>query len=69
MRENYERARALCEDVGHAGQLFAIVHAVWYAQLGSAEADGAWRSVDDLARIAASLNAVEFRLRETWPVA
>ena len=63
VRENYERARALCEDVGDARQLFAIVHAMWYAQLGGAEADGAWRSVDDLARIAASLDTVEFGLR------
>jgi adenylate cyclase len=63
VRENYERARALCENVGHARQLFAIVHAVWYAQLGGAEADGARRSVEDLARIAASLDTVEFGLR------
>src|SRR4030095_13219701 len=63
VRENYERARGLCEVVGDARQLFAIVHAVWYTQLGGAEADGAWRSVDDLARIATSLNEVEFRLR------
>lgn len=56
VRENYDRARALCEAGGNVRQLFEIVHAVWYWQLGGAEADGARQSVDELARIAERLD-------------
>jgi DNA-binding winged helix-turn-helix (wHTH) protein/tetratricopeptide (TPR) repeat protein len=63
VRENYERARTLCEKVGDARQLFEIVHAAWYRQLGGAETDGARRSAEELARISESLGGVEFRWR------
>ena len=63
VRDNYERARALCEDVGEARQLFEIVHAVWYAQMVRSDLEGAQASADELARIADQQNATEFRLR------
>jgi len=64
VRENYARARTLCEKVGHARQLFEIVHAAWYRELGGDEADGAWQSVEELGRIAEGLDA-DFRWRAT----
>jgi DNA-binding winged helix-turn-helix (wHTH) protein/tetratricopeptide (TPR) repeat protein len=63
VRENFERAGALCTGVGEARQLFEIVHAVWYAQSAVGELEGARRSVDELARIAERHQAAEFHLR------
>ncbi len=63
VRHNYERARALCLDVGDARQLFEIVHATWYAQIVGAELDAAEQTVDELARFAELQNGAEFRLR------
>jgi adenylate cyclase len=57
VRDNYARARTLCEKVADPRQLFEIVHAAWYRQLAGAEADGARQSVEELARIAAGLEA------------
>ena len=63
VRENYARARALCEEVGDARQLFEIVHAIWNPQLAGPDEAGARRSVEDLARIAGQLNTVEYEFR------
>jgi DNA-binding winged helix-turn-helix (wHTH) protein/tetratricopeptide (TPR) repeat protein len=63
VRENYDRARVLCETVGNVRQLFEIVHAVWYWQLGGAEGDGARESVDELARIAERLDGTWYHWR------
>lgn len=63
VRANYARARTLCEGVGDARQLFEIVHGVWYPQLAGTADGKAWRSVENLARIAGQLNAVEYELR------
>jgi hypothetical protein len=35
VRDNYERARALCVSEAHARQLFETTHAVWYAQMNA----------------------------------
>jgi DNA-binding winged helix-turn-helix (wHTH) protein/tetratricopeptide (TPR) repeat protein len=63
VKENYMRARALCEKVGDARQLFEIVHAVWYPQLAGTGDAEARRSVEDLRRIARQLNTLEYELR------
>lgn len=63
VRQNYERARTLCLDVGDTRQLFEIVHATWYAQTNNAELDAAQRTVDELARIAELQDGAEFRRR------
>jgi DNA-binding winged helix-turn-helix (wHTH) protein len=63
VRENCERTRALCEEVGDARQLFQIVEALWYPQLAGTDEAAARRSIDDLARIARQLNTAEHRLR------
>jgi DNA-binding winged helix-turn-helix (wHTH) protein len=63
VRDNYERARALCRDEGNARQLFEIVHAVWYAQMVGAKFDAAREAVAELARISEGQTAPEFRLR------
>jgi DNA-binding winged helix-turn-helix (wHTH) protein len=60
---NYDRAHTLCEAVGDARQLFEVVHAAWYARLAGTAAEGARQSVDELARIAEDLEALEFRWR------
>ena len=63
VRANYERARALCEDVGDERQLFEVVHAVWYAQTVGSKLDAAQETADALVRIAKRQHAPEFRLR------
>src|SRR5262249_15625317 len=63
VRDNYERARALCVNEAHARQLFEIVHAVWYAQMVASKFEGARASIDELARIADGQQGPEFRLR------
>src|SRR5262249_12668288 len=63
VRENYERACALCEEVGDARHLFAIVEALWHPQLAGTDEAGARRSVEHLARIAERVNTAEYELR------
>jgi predicted ATPase len=63
VRENAERAHALCEEVGDARQLFAVVEALWYPQLSGTDEAGARRSVENLARIAGRVNTLEYKLR------
>jgi len=63
VRDNYARARTLCEDEANARQLFEIIHAVWYAQMARFEFDAARESVAELARIAHQQSVREFRLR------
>jgi DNA-binding winged helix-turn-helix (wHTH) protein/predicted ATPase len=63
VRENYQRARALCEQVGDARHLFEVVEALWYPQLAGTDEAPARRSVEDLARIAERVNTLEHTLR------
>ncbi|MFN8643574.1 MAG: AAA family ATPase [Candidatus Binatia bacterium] len=62
VRVNYDRARALCEAAGDDRQLFEIVSAIWYVQLGQ-RVDDARRNLEVLARIADRLDAPELRGR------
>ena len=57
VKENYDRARALCEKVGAARQLFEIVHAAWYRHLAGADQGETRRVVEELAGIAERLGA------------
>jgi DNA-binding winged helix-turn-helix (wHTH) protein len=63
VRDNYERARALCEDTEHARQLFEIIQAVWYAQNARFEFDAGRESAAELARIAHRQSAPDLILR------
>lgn len=59
---NLDRARALCEAAGDDRQLFEIVSAIWYVQLGG-RADDAHRSLELLAGIADRVDVPEIRRR------
>ena len=63
VRDNYERARALCDDSGDARPLFEVVHAVWYAQMGSSRFRAARETLDEIIRIAGQQPEPEFRFR------
>src|SRR5262249_2850728 len=63
VRENYERARTLCEELGNAPQLFETVHALWYPQLAGSDEAGARRGIDELVRIAGRVNTADVKLR------
>ncbi len=60
VKENYQRARPLCEVVGDARQLFEVVTALSYSQLDGTE-EGMRRSLDELSRVAASADAPDLR--------
>ena len=61
--ENNDRARALCERAGDDRQLFEVVSAIWYLQLGQRDVTAARDNVDVLARIADRLGDRELRRR------
>ena len=63
VRSNAERARALCEAVGDAHQLFEVLHVLWYAQFVGAEPDEMERTLDQMTHIAADLGVPELLLR------
>ena len=63
VRDNYERARALCDDSGDARPLFEVVHAVWYAQMANSRFRAARETLDEILRIARQQPEPEFRLR------
>jgi len=63
VRENYERARALCESEGSARPLFEIMHAVWYAQMVATKFDAARETIDELVRLVQPEPGSEFHLR------
>jgi len=63
VRDNYERARALCDDNGDARPLFEIMHAAWYAQMGGSRFRAAHETLDEIVRIARHQPEPEFRFR------
>jgi hypothetical protein len=63
VRENYERARALCDDNGDARPLFEILHAVWYAQMAGSRFRSAHETLDEILRISRQQPEPEFRFR------
>ena len=63
VKDNYERARALCAGEGNARQLFEVLHAVWYSQMVNSRLEAARASIEELARIAEGQPSPEFRLR------
>src|SRR5262249_3118912 len=65
VRQNYERAAALCSSAGSPRQLFAILYARWYAHLIRAERHGAMSTAAELDQLAQRLRSAEHRLVTT----
>lgn len=63
VRANFARARALCERAGDDRQLFEVVSAIWYVQLGESDVAESRRNVEVLAAIADRLDDAELRRR------
>lgn len=63
VRDNYERARALCDDTGDARPVFEIMHAVWHAQMARSKFRAARETMDEIAAIARQQPVPEFRSR------
>jgi len=63
VRQNYDRARALCEHAGDERQLFEVVSAIWYMQLGQRDVPDTRRNLDVLADIADRLRAPDLQRR------
>ncbi|HXJ81266.1 MAG TPA: hypothetical protein VMS64_21630, partial [Candidatus Methylomirabilis sp.] len=63
VRDNYERARALCEENGDARPLFEIMHAVWYAQMAGSRFRSAQKTLVEIIRIAREQPSPAFRFR------
>src|SRR5262249_35074754 len=65
VRQNYERAAALCSSAGSPRQLFAILYARWYAHLIRPERHGAMSTAAELDQLAQRLRSAEHRLVTT----
>ena len=63
VRDNYERARALCDENGDARPLFEILHAVWYAQMAGSRFRAADETLDEIVRVASRQSEPEFHFR------
>ncbi|MDX2167682.1 MAG: AAA family ATPase [Deltaproteobacteria bacterium] len=65
VRANLDRARPLAERAGDDRQLFEIVSAIWYVELGGSDVPAARRNLEVLARLADRLDAPDLRRRAT----
>lgn len=63
VRMNFARARALCERAGDERQLFEVMSAFWYVQIGHGDVAESHRNVEVLAAIADRLDDAELRRR------
>ncbi len=63
VRENCERARTLCQDLGTPAQRFQVTNVLWISQVMAGDLDAGRESIAELAQIARELPSSEVHLR------